>query len=150
MAQDTDNNPCETDGVAHQHALTLRRVLDATPEQIWKAWMTPELLQQWFAPRPWTISDVQLDPRPGGVFLEAIPNRRWITTDAFTPDWQPAGQPFMVATVELTPREDGKTDYVATARHWNAETMQQHEAMGFHEGWGTCADQLADLLKKTH
>ena len=28
MAQDTDNNPCETDGVAHQHALTLRRVLD--------------------------------------------------------------------------------------------------------------------------
>ena len=68
MAQDTDNNPCETDGVAHQHALTLRRVLDATPEQIWKAWMTPELLQQWFAPRPWTISDVNLDPRPGGVF----------------------------------------------------------------------------------
>lgn len=167
MAQEIENNPCDTDGVAHQHELVLRRVIDATPERIWKAWMTPALLQQWFAPKPWTISDVQIDPRPGGVFnfvmhgpdgerfpnsgvfLEAIPNRRWVTTDALTPDWRPAGQPFMVGTVELTPREDGKTDYVATARHWTEAAMKQHEAMGFHEGWGTCADQLAELLK-TH
>ncbi|RZJ41919.1 MAG: polyketide cyclase, partial [Brevundimonas sp.] len=46
MAQDTDNNPCDTDGVAHEHSLTLRRVFDATPEQIWTAWTTPEILQQ--------------------------------------------------------------------------------------------------------
>ena len=165
MAHETDSNPCHTDGVAHPHALVLHRVLDATPEQIWKAWMTPELLQQWFVPRPWTLSDIKVDPRPGGVFnfvmhgpdgehipnsgifLEVVPNRRWITTDALTPDWRPAGQPFMVATVELTPMDDGQTEYVATARHWNAETMKQHEAMGFHDVWGTCADQLAALLK---
>ncbi len=117
-------------------------------------------------PKPWTLSDLNIDPRPGGVFnfvmhgpdgervpnhgvfLEVMPNRRWITTDAFTPAWEPAGQPFMVATVELTPLEDGRTEYVATARHWNAETMKKrHEAMGFHEGFGTCADQLATLLK---
>ncbi len=42
MAQQTDDNPCNTDGVTHQHALVLRRVLDATPERTWKAWMTPE------------------------------------------------------------------------------------------------------------
>lgn len=62
MARDTEANPCHTDGVAHEHVLTLHRVFDATPEQIWKAWMTPELLRQWFAPKPWTISDVQIDP----------------------------------------------------------------------------------------
>ena len=82
-----------------------------------------------------------------GVFLHVEPGKRWITTDALTPDWKPAGQPFMVATVELTPTADGKTEYVATAHHWNAETMKQHEAMGFHEGWGACADQLVALCE---
>jgi uncharacterized protein YndB with AHSA1/START domain len=165
VAQETETNPCHTEGVAHAFELEQRRTIDASPERIWKAWMTPELLEQWFAPKPWRISDVRVDPRPGGVFnfvmhgpdgerftnhgvfLEAEPNRRWTTTDAFTPDWRPAGQPFMVATVELTPLADGRTEYVATARHWNAETMKQHEAMGFHEGWGQCADQLEQLLK---
>ena len=106
MAQDTETNPCHTDGEAHEHALTLRRVIDATPEKIWKAWMTPEILQQWFVPRPWTLSDVRIDPRPGGVFnfvmhgpdgetmpnsgifLHVEPGKRWITTDALTPDWK--------------------------------------------------------------
>lgn len=165
MAHETEANPCHTDGVAHAFELELRRTIEASPERIWKAWMTPELLEQWFAPKPWRISDVRVDPRPGGVFnfvmhgpdgerfpnhgvfLEAEPGRRWTTTDAFTPDWKPAGQPFMVGTVELTPLADGRTEYVATARHWNAETMKQHEAMGFHEGWGQCADQLEQLLK---
>ena len=68
MAQETDANPCNTDGVAHEFNLVLRRTIDASPERIWKAWMTPELLQQWFAPKPWSISDVVIDPRPGGAF----------------------------------------------------------------------------------
>jgi uncharacterized protein YndB with AHSA1/START domain len=165
MAQDTDN-PCHTPGVAHGHELVLRRVFDAAPDQIWKAWMEPALLQRWFCPKPWYVTDAVIEPRPGGrfncvmhgpngevmpnsgVFLEVVPQRKWTTTDAFTPDWKPAGQPFMVATVELIPLADGKTEYVATARHWNEATMKQHEAMGFHEGWGAAADQLAELLKE--
>jgi len=165
MAQDAEN-PCHTPGTAHGHELVLRRVFDATPDMIWKAWMEPALLQQWFCPRPWHVVDAVIEPRPGGrfnftmhgpdgevmpnsgVFLEAIPQRKWTTTDAFTPDWKPAGMPFMVATVELTPLADGQTEYVATARHWNEATMKQHEAMGFHEGWGAAADQLAELLKE--
>ena len=82
-----------------------------------------------------------------GVFLEVIPNRRIVSTDGLTPDWKPAGQPFMVSRIELEPLPDGRTKYTATAHHWNEATMKQHEAMGFHEGWGQCADQLAELLK---
>ena len=108
MAQDTENNPCETDGVAHQHALVLRRVIDATPERIWKAWMTPELLQQWFAPKPWSIHDPVIEPRPGGrfqfvmrgpdgeafpntgVYLEVVPNRRGPITNTRPAPSRPA------------------------------------------------------------
>ena len=31
-------------------------------------------------------------------------------------------------------------------RHWTAADREAHEALGFHEGWGRCADQLAALL----
>ena len=164
MTQDTDN-PCLTTGVAHTHDLVLRRVLDATPDMIWRAWTEPTLLQQWFCPKPWYVADAVIEPRPGGrfnfimhgpdgevvpnsgVFLAVEPGRKWITTDALTSDWRPAGAPFMVAEVQLIPLPDGTTEYVATARHWNEATMKQHEAMGFHEGWGAAADQLAELLK---
>jgi uncharacterized protein YndB with AHSA1/START domain len=163
MARDTEIDPCHGTG-PHGHALVLDRVLDGTPEQIWKAWTTPDILTRWFCPRPWTIADAVIEPEVGGrfaftmkgpdgevmpndgVFLLAEPGRRWITTDAFVKGWLPAGLPFMTGEVALTPLSDGRTRYVATARHWNEAAMKQHEAMGFHEGWGAVADQLNALL----
>lgn len=168
MAHETDAaadaNPCHSEG-AHGFQLVLDRTFDASPDKIWKAWMTPELLMQWFCPRPWQVVEAVIEPEVGGrfytvmqgpqgermpgdgVFLAAEPNRRWVTTDAFVKGWLPAGAPFMAAEVVLTPREDGRTRYLATARHWSEASMKQHEAMGFHEGWGAAADQLAELLK---
>ena len=165
MANATDNNPCDTDGVAHTFDLVLERVIDAPPEKVFKAYTDPAILSQWFAPKPWSITDAVVEPRPGGrfnftmhgpdgerfpnsgVFLEVVENRRLISTDAFTPDWKTSGQPFMVARIELEPTDDGKTRYVATASHWNEAAMKQHEEMGVHEGWGQVADQLNDLVK---
>ena len=165
MANETETNPCDMPGSAHAFELVLERVLDAPPEKVFKAYTDPMILAQWFAPKPWAIKDAIVEPRAGGrfnftmhgpdgevfpshgVFLEVIPNRRLISTDAFTPDWKPAGAPFMVARIELEPTGDGKTRYTATASHWNEASMKQHEQMGFHEGWGTVADQLNALLK---
>lgn len=165
MAHETDNNPCDTDGAAHAFDLVLERVIDAPPEKVFRAYTDPAILSQWFAPAPWSLSDAVVEPRPGGrfsfvmhgpdgerfpnngVFLEVVPNRRLISTDAFTPGWKPAGQPFMVARIELEPTGDGKTRYTATASHWNEAAMKQHEQMGFHEGWGQVADQLNEIVK---
>jgi len=30
--------------------------------------------------------------------------------------------------------------------HWSAADREEHERMGFHKGWGQCADQLAEVL----
>ena len=165
MAQEVENNPCDTDGVAHAFDLVLERVIDASPEKIYRAYTDPAILSQWFAPKPWRITDAVIEPKVGGrfdfvmhgpagerfpnsgVFLEVVPNRRLISTDAFTPGWKPAGQPFMVARIELEPTGDGKTKYTATASHWTAAAMKQHEDMGFHDGWGQVADQLAEIVK---
>lgn len=83
-----------------------------------------------------------------GVFLELVKDERIVFTDAFAPGWQPReGMPFMVVSITLAD-EDGKTRYIARARHWSEESRQQHEAMGFHTGWGLCADQLEALARK--
>ena len=68
-------------------------------------------------------------------------------TDAYTRAWEPSAQPFM--TVILTFENiGGKTRYTARVRHWSAADRERHEQMGFHQGWGQCADQLAELLQR--
>lgn len=148
-----------------QYELVLDVTLDAPKEKLYRCWTEPALLQQWFVPRPWTISRVEQDLRPGGaslvvmrdpdgneypnpgVFLEIVPNRKIVMTDAFSAGWEPAGKPFMVAEVTFEDAGQGKTRYRAVARHWTEESKQAHIQMGFHEGWGACARQLEELAK---
>lgn len=35
----------------------------------------------------------------------------------------------------------------AIARHATAEKREQHEQMGFHEGWGIVLDQLVEYVR---
>jgi uncharacterized protein YndB with AHSA1/START domain len=142
--------------------LVLTRFISASPANVYRCWTEPELLCQWFAPLPYTTPRAELDVRPGGrtlvvmrspegrdmpnpgVYLEVIPNRRLVMTDAFTEAWELAEKPFM--TLILTFEEEaGGTRYTALARHWSAADRETHEQMGFHTGWGICTDQLAAL-----
>ena len=75
-----------------------------------------------------------------GVYLEVVPNERLVFTDAYTEAWLPSEKPFM--TVILTfEDEGGETIYTARVRHWTEADRQEHEKMGFHEGWGQCDPQ---------
>jgi len=145
--------------------LVLTRLIDAPPELVYRAWTEPEILKQWFAPAPWSTPHAELDVRPGGsnlvvmrdpdgndypnrgVYLEVLPGRRLVITDAYISAWEPSERPFMTLFLDFGPA-GGKARYTARAVHWNAETRADHERMGFHEGWGKCADQLADVLAK--
>jgi uncharacterized protein YndB with AHSA1/START domain len=147
------------------HELVLTRVFDAPREQVYRCWTDPNLMKQWFAPHPVTITKIEQDLRPGGaanitmrmpdgqefpnpgIYLEIVPNQRIVFTDAFTVGYIPAGEPFMVAEVTFEDAGPGKTRYTAKARHWTAEAKAKHEQMGFHQGWGQCADQLEKLAK---
>jgi uncharacterized protein YndB with AHSA1/START domain len=144
--------------------LILTRVIDAAPEKVFRAWTEPELLKQWFAPKPWTTPIVETDVRPGGsslfvmrgvdgneypnrgVYLEVVSNERLVFTDAFTSAWEPSQKPFM--TVILTFEDlGGRTKYTARVRHWTDADREAHEKMGFHEGWAMCTEQLAGVVR---
>ena len=145
--------------------LVLKRTLNTSKEKIFKAWTTPELMKQWFVPKPWTLSKVETDVRAGGtslivmcdpegneypnkgVYLEVVENEKIVFTDAYTSAWIPSEKPFFTGIILLEDAGDGKTNYTAIARHWKAEDREAHEKMGFHEGWGKCADQLEELCQ---
>ncbi|HEX6929879.1 MAG TPA: SRPBCC family protein [Gammaproteobacteria bacterium] len=147
------------------HELVLDLILDAPREKLWRCWTDTALLKQWFVPRPWTIASVEMDLRAGGsslvvmrdpdgneypnpgIFLEVVPNEKLVMTDAYTSAWVPSQKPFMTAIVTFEDAGSGKTKYVARARHWTAADREQHEKMGFHEGWGQTARQLEALAQ---
>ena len=147
--------------------LVLERHADVSPAQVWKAWTTPEHLMKWLAPRPWTITECEVDLRPGGrlkfvmrspegqlypnlcCFLEVVPNQRLVWTDALLPGYRPAAEPFFTAVVLMESDGKGGTNYTAIAIHRDEDGRKKHEAMGFHQGWGQVFDQMVEHIKAT-
>lgn len=146
--------------------LELEREVDVPPEQVWRAWTTPELLTQWFAPKPYETSRCEIDLRPGGVFrtvmrspdgdefdgagcyLEVVPNERLVWTSALGPGYRPQADPLpFTAVIELQPTGSGGTRYRAVVLHGDPEHNRQHADMGFVDGWGAALDQLVALVK---
>ncbi len=90
-----------TDPNAAKHELSITRFIAASPEAVYKVWT--KRTGEWWAPRPYTTPIVEFDLRPGGsartvmrspdgtdmphsgVFLEVVPNRRIVMTDALKP-----------------------------------------------------------------
>lgn len=150
--------------------LVLEKVLDISVEQVWRGWTTPDLICKWFCPEPWKVTECDLDLHPGGAFrtvmqspegdkfpnlgciLVVEPLKKLVWTDTLLPGFRPASQPitgasmFFTATLLLEPMGQ-KTKYTAIVMHKDEADRKRHEEMGFHHGWGICADQLEKLMK---
>ena len=153
--------------------LVLERTLDAPRDLVWTAQTDPEHLKHWFAPRPYQITEAEIDLKPGGLFrirmtgpdgfdtghggagciLEMKDREKLVWTSALGPGYRPAEtgegcESFpMTAVITLADAGDGKTLYRAVALHRNMADKEAHEKMGFHEGWGTVASQLEEFAR---
>jgi uncharacterized protein YndB with AHSA1/START domain len=159
--------------MADGNDLVLERTLDAPVDLVWEAYTNPEHLKKWFAPRPYEVTEMELDLRPGGVFrlrmtgpdgfdtghgvpgcvLEVAEREKLVWTSALGPGYRPneTGEgcesfPF-TAVVTFADAGNGKTHYKAVALHKDSADRETHEKMGFHEGWGTVAGQLEEFAK---
>jgi uncharacterized protein YbaA (DUF1428 family)/uncharacterized protein YndB with AHSA1/START domain len=152
-------------GASQDYELSITRLIAVAREKLYRCWTEPELLKQWFCPKPWMTTFAEMDVRTGGwsqirmqgpngetsdtagMYLEVVPNERLVFTDAYTRNWQPSPKPFMTGIVTFE-NEGGQTRYTARVRHWTAEDRDAHEKMGFHEGWKLATDQLVELASK--
>ena len=160
--------------MAEDFDLVLERTLDAPIDLVWQAYTDPSHLKRWFAPKPYEITECELNLRPGGIFrirmvgpdgfdtghgtpgcvLEVEEGSKFSWTSALGPGYRPAQagaegcESFpMTAIITLTDAGGGKTHYRALALHKDAADRDKHEHMGFHDGWGTTAGQLEELAK---
>lgn len=154
--------------------LLLERTFNAPVDLVWKAYTDPAHIKRWFAPRPYETTEVELDLKPGGIFrfrmigpdgfdtghgipgcvLEVVEGKKLAWTSALGPSYRPNAMgegcesfPF-TAIVTFADAGDGKTAYKAVALHKDAADRETHEKMGFHDGWGKCADQLEEVARE--
>lgn len=153
---------------AEGYELRAEYVLAAPRARTWRCWTDAELLARWFHPESWTTEVKALELCPGGashlvmrgpsgevsdgvgVFLEVVPERRLVFTNAYTSGWiparKPAKTPFRTMVVEMSDEGD-KTRYVVRALHWTEEAKQEHEQAGFQQGWDQTTRQLEALAR---
>ena len=51
------------------HSVEVRHTIDAAPDAVFDAWVTPELIEAWWGPEGFTSVVRELDLREGGRFL---------------------------------------------------------------------------------
>lgn len=145
------------------HDLIIHRTIDVPPATLYRCWTKAVLLTKWFAPRPSIVFRIEMNVRPGGTslvvvlkpdgtllstlstYLEVVPNKRLVFTDAYSSAWQPSAKPFMTVDLTFEKLGRGKTGYTALVRHWTAEDRQKHLDMGFENCWNQSLDQLVEL-----
>ena len=112
-----------------ERGLRLERDIDVPAAKLFRAWTGSELLVRWFTPPPYVTVRAELDVRSGGtnfvvmrgpdgaemehrgVYLEVVPGRRLVFTDAYAGDREPSGKPFMTVVLTFDDLGDGRTRY---------------------------------------
>ena len=84
-------------------------------------------------------------PHVKGCSLDIVPQERIVFTAVLPDGWQPL-EPWLALTAIMTMTgEDNATRYTPRELHRSGEDSRIHEELSFHEGWGTCIDQLGKL-----
>jgi uncharacterized protein YndB with AHSA1/START domain len=151
-----------TAGPVDEREIVITRVIDAPASLLFQAFSKPEHLLRWFGPEPYPLAFAEVDFRVGGRFrfamrepngsvmtpfggeyLEIVPDRRIVYTDAF----EQTGAPRMTVTVTFD-EEGGRTTLTLTTRFETAEHARQHLDLGIVEGLTLALQQLADLARQ--
>ena len=111
-----------------RNVVRISRTIPATPHQVYRAWLDPEVLRRWMAPGAYEVTQVEVDERIGGRYriwhanagtpvggfeceiLELVPDRRIVWRWGFAgPDRTTA--PIYDSLLHITLREtpDGST-----------------------------------------
>lgn len=145
--------------------VNIEREFASPKEHVWAAWTEPDILDQWWAPKPWKSVTKTMDFKEGGRRLYAMvgPNgeEHWSLADytSITPktnfklldgfcDSQGninQDMPRSKWNVDFT-ESNGATTVHVQIKHETIADLEKHIEMGFKEGFTATLEELADVL----
>lgn len=147
--------------------LKVVREFDAPVEKVWKAWTETELLDQWWAPRPWKANTQSMDFREGGTwqyYMEGpdgsrhycradyetiVPNKSFVGLDAFCDENGKINDDFPRMHWKCVfSKSDSGTKVDVEITFATEADMEKIIEMGFKEGFTAAHGNLDELLAK--
>jgi len=147
--------------------LHIEREFDAPLDRVWKAWTDKDLLDKWWAPKPWQARTKKMDFREGGQWLyymggpdgekqwcredfKTIVNYKSFTAvDAFCDEngKENTDMPRMNWKNVFSEIESG-TRVITDITFSSTAEMNKILEMGFEEGFTAALENLDELLAK--
>jgi uncharacterized protein YndB with AHSA1/START domain len=147
--------------------LTVERTIAAPRRSVWRAWTDPAHFERWWIPAParcrvdrlevrsggglvtsWSEDGVTFEPQLSACFILVEDQARIVFSNAIDGDRRPADPAPVAMTAEVTMADHPEgTDYRIIVRHGDPGARARHADLGFADGWGTVARQLADLVE---
>jgi uncharacterized protein YndB with AHSA1/START domain len=137
--------------------LTITRTLNATPHDVFEAWLDPERARAWMGPRGFQVSDVESEARPGGrwrlglrdengnelwqggVYREIVQDQRLVFSFAW--DEKGGRGPETTVTLNFVPKAENT---IMTLQQGTFESISERDS--HRTGWNSSFDRLADYL----
>jgi uncharacterized protein YndB with AHSA1/START domain len=146
----------------------VKRSFDANLPMVWQAWTDDSILDQWWAPLPWTSKTIKMDFRNGGRWFYTmnspdgkekhyclmnyktiVPQKSIISDDAFADEKGNVRADFPPNHWETKFNPNGEETLVnITLTFDKLEHLEQMIQMGFKEGFTQGLDQLDALLNR--
>lgn len=145
--------------------INVKREFNALLAHVWAAWTRPELLDQWWAPKPYKTKTKTMDFRAGGMWLYAMvgpegqeiwckadylaveDQKNFTGTDAFCDEHGVVTEDFPGSTWYTSFRPVGEaTSVEIEIVYRNLSDLEKIIQMGFREGFTAALVNLDELL----
>lgn len=159
----TEDNDMEFTVNKETKTVTITAEFDAPQDLVWDAYTKPELLDQWWAPKPWSSRTMAMDFQVGGRRFYAMVSpegiERWAVQkytsispktnfklfNAFSDKNENLELPGSDWDLNFS-EQDGKTTVHVSIYNESLERLERMIAMGFKEGTAATFENLKQLL----
>lgn len=145
--------------------VNVTREFVANKDLVWRTWTEPELLDKWWAPKPWKSVTKSMEFEEGGRRLYAMvgpngeehwafadyssinPKDNFSYSDGFCDSEGNRTESLPDSSWSVNFSEsNGVTTVYVEIKHETLEDLEKIIEMGFKEGFTACLEQLTELL----